>query len=132
MIVLATDFGVKGPYTGQMESVILAGVPEIPVVNLFSDLPPGNPRLASYLLAAYTTHFPVGSIFICVVDPGVGTSRRALCVEIAGNWFVGPDNGLFEILIRRQEELPRTYEIIWRPEVLSASFHGRESVQAFC
>ena len=126
MIVLASDFGLNGPYTGQMKAVLLANAPGIPSVDLFADLPPANPRSSSYLLAAYTTHFPSGTVFLCIVDPGVGSSRRLVCANVGGSWFVGPDNGLFELLIRRQNTLPKTYEIIWRPQSISASFHGRD------
>ena len=126
MIILATDFGIEGPYIGQMKIAIAAEAPHVPVVDLITDLPTGTPRSASYLLAAYSAFLPKKSICICVVDPGVGSDRRALCLDISGNLFIGPDNGLFEILVRRQKNLPKAYEVIWRPKTLSASFHGRD------
>jgi S-adenosylmethionine hydrolase len=64
-------------------------------------------------------------VLLCVVDPGVGGARRALIVEAAGRLYVGPDNGLFELALRRAAS-PSTWEITWRPPVLSASFHGRD------
>lgn len=126
MIVLATDFGLAGPYVGQMRAVLTAQAPGVPVIDLFADLPPFNARVASYLLAAYCqTPFPQGSVFLCVVDPGVGTERNPIVVEANGRYFVGPDNGLFEMVLRRAEAA-RTWVIEWRPETLSDSFHGRD------
>ena len=126
MIVLATDFGLHGPYTGQMRAVIMAQAPNVPVIDLFADLPPGNSRAAAYLLAAYTSHLPTASVLVCVVDPGVGSSRRALVLKSNERWYIGPDNGLFEIVIRRGPASSEVYEITWRPAHLSASFHGRD------
>ncbi|MEE8548095.1 MAG: SAM-dependent chlorinase/fluorinase, partial [Alphaproteobacteria bacterium] len=66
-----------------------------------------------------------GTVFLGVVDPGVGGVRAPVMVEAGGRWFVGPDNGLFAIAARREEEA-RWWEITWRGERLSASFHGRD------
>src|SRR5690606_18236638 len=65
-----------------------------------------------------------GAVFLCVVDPGVGGERRPAVLEADGHLYVGPDNGLFEIVARRATEA-RWWETVWRPERLSASFHGR-------
>lgn len=125
MIVLFTDFGLEGPYLGQLRAVLAREAPGVPVVDLFNDLPPFNPRAAAYLLPALAAEFPVGSVFLCVVDPGVGSDRRAVVVEADGRWFVGPDNGLFAPLARRARRLA-CWELTWRPQRLSASFHGRD------
>lgn len=125
MIVLFTDFGLSGPYTGQMKAVLAQRAPGVPVIDLFADAPAFDPQLSAYLLAAYAGIFPVGSVFVAVVDPGVGTARRPLIVEADGRLFVGPDNGLFELLRRRAAEV-KVWAIDWRPEALSASFHGRD------
>lgn len=126
MLVLMTDFGPTGPYVGQMQAVLLREAPGIPVVGLFNDVPRCNPRAAAYLLAAFAPEFPVGSIFVVVVDPGVGTAqRRPVVVEADGRWFVGPDNGVFALLTRRAAAR-RCWEITWQPARLSASFHGRD------
>src|SRR5689334_6433744 len=131
MIVLFTDFGLAGPYTGQVEAVLQREAPSVPAISLFADAPAGMPKPASYLLAAYAAWFPAGTVLLCVVDPGVGGDRRAVIVEAAGRFYVGPDNGLFEIALRRaasaQREAPsaaQCREITWRPATLSASFHG--------
>src|SRR6267378_3308718 len=125
MIVLFTDFGLAGPYTGQVNAVLQQTAPEIPVIQLFADAPAGQPKPAAYLLAAYSAWFPEGTVLLCVVDPGVGSGRRGLIAEAAGRLYVGPDNGLFELVLRRAAG-PRCWKINWRPPALSASFHGRD------
>lgn len=125
MIVLFTDFGLSGPYTGQMKAVLHREAPGIPVIDLFADAPAANPAASAYLLAAYAVWFPADTVFLCVVDPGVGGKRPAVIVEANGRWYVGPGNGLFE-LVQRRAGKPKSWEIDWRPEQLSASFHGRD------
>ena len=125
MIVLFTDFGLAGPYTGQMKAVLAREAPGIPVIDLFADAPSRNPKPAAYLLAAYAAGFPAGTVFLCVVDPGVGSARAPVVVEADGHSYVGPENGLFE-LVRRRALSARLTEITWRPPHLSASFHGRD------
>ena len=125
MIALFTDFGLLGPYTGQMKAVLFRMAPAVPVVDLFADAPIGDPKASAYLLAAYAEWFPQGTVFLAVVDPGVGGERPAVIVEADGRWFVGPGNGLFE-LVQRRARTTRGFEITWRPDILSASFHGRD------
>lgn len=125
MIALFTDFGLEGPYTGQMKAVLHGLAPGVPVIDLFADAPAFNPRASAYLLAAFAPWLPAGTVFLAVVDPGVGGTRAALAVEADGRLYVGPDNGLFELVIRRSEQV-RVHEIAWRPAELSASFHGRD------
>lgn len=124
-IVLFTDFGPSGPYTGQMESVLRQTAPNVPVINLLSNAPAANPRLSSYLLAALRYSFPVNSIFLAVVDPGVGSERRAVVLHADGQTFVGPDNGLLNT-VAVQSKNAQWSEIIWKPEHCSMSFHGRD------
>jgi len=125
MIAIFTDFGVQGPYLGQMRAVLLAQAPALPVVDIFPDLPPFHVQAAAYLIPAYSQYLPDNSVCVCVVDPGVGTGRRALGVHADSRWYVGPDNGLFSILIRRAAHV-QVFEITWRPQQLSNSFHGRD------
>ena len=125
MIVLFTDFGLEGPYTGQVKAVLYRAAPGVPIVELFADAPAGQPKPAAYLLAAYGLWFPPGTVLLAVIDPSVGSNRGALILEAEGRWYVGPDNGLFELVIRRAAST-RTWDILWRPEELSASFHGRD------
>jgi hypothetical protein len=125
MILTVTDFGVGAPYLAQMKAAVLARAPQALLLDLFADLPAFRPQGAAYLLAAYAGDFPRGSVFLCVVDPGVGTERAAVAVEADGRWFVGPDNGLTALVARRAARV-RAWRIDWRPERLSASFHGRD------
>lgn len=125
MIVLFSDFGLEGPYTGQVKTVLHRAAPGVSVVDLFADAPMGKPKPAAYLLAAYGIWFPPDTVFLAVVDPGVGGERPAVVVEADGRWYVGPDNGLFELVIRRAR-IAQCWEIFWRPEAMSASFHGRD------
>ena len=126
MIALFTDFGSDGPYTGQMKAVLWSQAPGQPVIDLFADVPPSNAKAAAYLLAAYGLGLTGVEILLCVVDPGVGSVRRALCVEAGGQWYVGPDNGTFEHVIRAELPDVTVWEILWRPGRLSSSFHGRD------
>src|SRR3990167_7423649 len=78
MIVLFTDFGLTDPYVGQLHAVLAREAPGVPVIDLFHAVPDFNIRAAAYLLPAYVHEFPPGTVFVCVVDPGVGGARRAL------------------------------------------------------
>jgi hypothetical protein len=122
---LFTDFGLEGPYTGQVKTVLHQIAPGVPVVDLFADLPAAKPQPAAYLLAAYGGWFPAGTVILAIVDPGVGGERAAVVVETDTRWYVGPDNGLLE-LVRRRAGRAQTWEISARPEAISASFHGRD------
>ncbi len=125
MILLFTDFGLEGPYTGQVKAVLWREAPGVPVFDLFADAPAQRPLESAYLLAAYAGGFPAGSVFLCVVDPGVGGDRPPMAVEIDGRWFVGPGNGLFEPLLRRAGSV-REFLIPPPGRPVSASFHGRD------
>ncbi len=129
MILLFTDFGLAGPYHGQMKAVLAGDAPGVPVIDLIADAPRHDPRAAAYLLAALASPsappYPPATVFLCVVDPGVGGTRAALAMQADACWYVGPDNGLLEI-VRRRAAAARMWEITWRPARLSASFHGRD------
>lgn len=125
MIFLFTDFGREGPYVGQMHAVLARQAPHTHVIDLMHDVPAHDPRAAAYLLAALSRDFPVGSVCCAVVDPGVGTNRPAVVLDVDGRWYVGPGNGLFSQIRRRAEKC--SYQVVrWRPQRLSSSFHGRD------
>lgn len=124
-IGLFTDFGPSGPYLGQVRGVLCDRAPGVPVFDLMADAPSCRPRAAAYLLAALVPYWPADLVVVAVVDPGVGGARLPLVVEADGRWFVGPDNGLFEGLLRRAGTW-RSWAVDWRPPHLSASFHGRD------
>ena len=125
MIVLFTDFGEVGPYVGQVKAVLERDAPGVPVIDLLHDAPMFQARASSYLLASLIDVFPPNVVFLCVVDPGVGGSRAPAIVTADGRRFVGPDNGLFEIVMRRANERSLR-RITWEPQEMSASFHGRD------
>ncbi len=125
MILAFTDFGFSGPYLGELRCAALREAPDVAYVDLLADAPAFRPDLAAYLLAALALRLQPGDVLLGVVDPGVGTERAALAVEVDDYWLVGPDNGLFEIAMRRAARV-RAYRITWRPRTLSTSFHGRD------
>jgi len=125
MIFLFTDFGAADLYVGQVKAVLHQQARDVPVIDLLHAAPAFNVRATAHLLAALAQQIPPGSVMLVVVDPGVGGARGAVALNADGNWFVGPDNGLLSVLANRAKT--RTYwRITWRPERLSASFHGRD------
>jgi hypothetical protein len=126
LIALFTDFGLEGPYVGQMKAVLAHQSPGIPVVDLMHDAPAFDIESSAYLLAALAGTLPERSVLVGVVDPGVGTrSRKPVIVRADGRWFVGPGNGLFNVLAARAQDTA-FWDIDWRPQQLSISFHGRD------
>jgi len=125
MLILFTDFGANDLYVGQVRGVLAQHAPGLPVVNLLNDAPSFNVRASAHLLAALVGRFPPGSVFLAVVDPGVGSERPPAVMEADGRYFVGPDNGLLSVVAARAEQR-RFWRIAWRPEPLSDSFHGRD------
>lgn len=125
MILLFTDFGYEGPYVGQVKAVLQALSPDRPVIDLMHDAPRFRPLEAGLLLARLVDHAPPACGLLCVVDPGVGGDRRPLILEADGRVFAGPDNGLLAAVAKEAKQV-RCFEIAWRPDSLSASFHGRD------
>ncbi len=125
MIALFTDFGLTDPYVGQLHAMLVHEAPGVPVVDLFHGVPNFDVRAGAYLLPSFTRNFPSGTVFLCVVDPGVGSERTPVMVRVDGCWYVGPDNGLFSVLASRSQHV-ECYAILWRPPFLSESFHGRD------
>lgn len=124
-ILLLTDFGTADPYVAAMKGVLVAGAPETPIFDLSHDVAFGDVEGASFLLAAAAPYWPAGTIFVAVVDPGVGSARRILAVRCDEQIFLAPDNGLLERLFDGGE--PRAVE---RPDLYlpgpGATFHGRD------
>jgi S-adenosylmethionine hydrolase len=110
---------------GQLKARLAEHAPGQPVVDLLHEVPDFNPHAGAHLLAAFAAVFPPGSVFLAVVDPGVGTFRDAVVVMAGGRWFVGPDNGLLSVLAARHDDT-RLWRITWRPAGLSPTFHGRD------
>jgi hypothetical protein len=124
-VALATDFGLASPYIGQIRLKMATWDPSIILIDLISDLPPCRPDLAAYLLPALVRDLPSRTIYLTIVDPGVGGERMAIVLEADGNLYVGPDNGLLAKVARRARQC-QVWRIDWRPSTLSPSFHGRD------
>lgn len=132
MIFLFTDYGLQGPYIGQVETVLHQLAPNEKVIQLMTDAPRNKPKESAYLLSSLTSRVPEGGILFCVVDPGVGSDEdKPVMLKIDGRWYVGPDNGLFDIAARQAKEI-EAYEITWKAESLSNSFHGRDLYAPVC
>ncbi|MDP2961241.1 MAG: SAM-dependent chlorinase/fluorinase [Sulfurimicrobium sp.] len=125
MILLFTDYGSADPYSGLMRVAIWAHAPDVAIVDLLHEAPSFNTHASAHLLSAMSSCFPIGSVCVAVVDPGVGSARNAVVMHADEKWYVGPDNGLLSVVAGRalQSEL---WRIDWRPEYLSDSFHGRD------
>jgi S-adenosylmethionine hydrolase len=126
VIALFSDFGADDIYVGQLKAVLLQALaPPVPIVDLLHAAPSFRIASAAHLLAALERRFERGTVFLAVVDPGVGSDRDAAVVQADGKWYAGPDNGLLSVTAARAVEV-RTWRIAWRPAALSASFHGRD------
>lgn len=127
-IVLLTDFGSRDWFAGVLKGVIAGIAPKAQVIDLNHGIPPGDVRAGAFNLWAARDYFPKGSIFVAVVDPGVGSARKGLLVRAHGRFFIGPDNGLLSWATSgdprravRALENPR-----FRLASVSSSFHGRD------
>jgi len=127
MIYLFTDFGYQGPYVGEMKAVLSRTLgSNSSIIDLMHDAPTFDPESSSYLIAALSNQFIPGDACLGIVDPGVGNQdRRPLLIKADDVIYCGPDNGLFSQIINRANKV-EVYEIVWRPEDLSSSFHGRD------
>jgi S-adenosylmethionine hydrolase len=128
IITLLTDFGWGDGYIGAMKGVILRINPDCRIVDLAHEIPPHDVMGAALVLGQTYSFFPQGSIHVAVVDPGVGGVRRPLVLETDGYRFVGPDNGCFTFVLKRQKEIEAyelTEERFCLPRV-SHTFHGRD------
>jgi S-adenosyl-L-methionine hydrolase (adenosine-forming) len=128
LITLLTDFGTRDAYVASMKGVILCLNPEAVLVDLTHQVPPQDIRAGALNLAAAMPYFPPDTIHLAVVDPGVGSPRRALAAHGRGCFWVGPDNGLFHLVFRQASALnivSLENPAYFRPPV-SATFHGRD------
>lgn len=128
IFTLLTDFGTRDGYVAAMKGVILGICPEAQLVDISHEVPPQDVRTAAFVLFTVYQHFPPGTIHIAVVDPGVGTDRKALGLRASRQFFVGPDNGLFSFILKR-ETLDTAHSLenptFWK-EPVSQTFHGRD------
>lgn len=123
IVTLLTDFGTADGYVGEMKGVILSRAPEATIVDITHDIRPQDVESGRLALARVWRRFPAGTVHVCVVDPGVGSSRDAIAVASDGRFLVGPDNGLLSpaLLVAgaRAVRLPV-------PPGASPTFHGRD------
>jgi len=128
LITLLTDFGERDCFVASMKGVILSINSSAAVVDLSHQITSHQIQEAGYFLKSCYRYFPAGTIHVAVVDPGVGTERRALLVSAAGSFFVGPDNGLFTEVLE-QEVGARVWQINspqYRLETAGSTFDGRD------
>jgi len=123
MITLLTDFGLS-EYVGVMKGVILKTNPQAKIIDLTHDVSSQSILEASWILKNNYSFFPKGTVFCCVVDPGVGSSRKALAVKTRDYFFIAPDNGLIYDSIKNQRIDSIRQLII--PKAASKTFHGRD------
>jgi S-adenosylmethionine hydrolase len=128
LIVLTTDFGTTDNFVGIMKGVILGISPEAIIIDLMHEIQPQNFKQASFLLSVSIDYFPKGSIFLSIVDPGVGTTRNAIVVLTEKYTFVAPDNGLLTYVLQKYKPIA-IYSIFnkkYQLDYISATFHGRD------
>ena len=143
VIALLTDFGVRDTYVGELKGALLSINPSATIVDITHNIPPQDIRVGAFMLGNAVAAFPVGTVFLAVVDPGVGSERLPMLVETPQGAFVGPDNGLLSRVVWRDEHDPGpsssgssplppgvkawhlTNPAYWR-ESVSNTFHGRD------
>ena len=129
VVTLTSDFGVRDGYVGAMKGVMLGIAPGLTLVDIAHDMPPHSISQGALALQAAAPHFPLGTVHLAVVDPGVGTARRAIVITAGGHAFVGPDNGLMLPAAEVLGGVTSCHEITghrFLPEQRSATFHGRD------
>ena len=128
IVAIMTDFGLGESDVGVMKAVIIGITPDAQIIDITHDIPPQNVASGAWVLSYGYRYYPGGTVFVCVVDPGVGSSRNAIAVH-AGDWyFVGPDNGLFSYIYAEQTihgAVVLSNSAFHLPQV-SSTFHGRD------
>ena len=132
VLTLTTDFGSKDGFTGTMKGVIWSICPEAQIADISHEIAPQNVLEGAYVLWRAYPFFPSGTIHIAVVDPGVGTQRRPIVMRLGDHTFVGPDNGLFTLMLEDAEKNGWKVEILhlmnekYFLSAVSRTFHGRD------
>ena len=130
IVTLLTDFGLADTYVGQLKGAVLGVAPTVSLVDLTHQVPAQAVEVGAFLLWSAVAVFPAGSVHLAVVDPGVGSARRAVAARAGrGDLFVGPDNGLLVPALERLGGVAAAVELTepryWRPQP-STTFHGRD------
>jgi S-adenosylmethionine hydrolase len=128
IITLLTDFGMADPYVATMKGAALAVNPDAQLVDISHEIAPQDIADAGYVLAFSYRYFPVGTVHVAVVDPGVGGERRILAAEVEGHLLIAPDNGLLSavLLERPASRLVHVEKSVFFRHPVSATFHGRD------
>jgi S-adenosylmethionine hydrolase len=126
IVTFTTDFGSRDGYAGAMKGVVLSLAPAATVVDVTHGVPPQDVAAGAVALAQAAALFPLGTIHVAVVDPGVGGARADLLVEAGGSFFVGPDNGVLSLATRAGRRIYRIEAPAFRREPVSPTFHGRD------
>jgi S-adenosylmethionine hydrolase len=124
LVTFTSDFGSGSPLVAAMKAMVLAACPNAVLVDVSHEVPRFDVSAGAFMLFAGTRHFGGGSVHLAVVDPGVGSSRRRLVVQAGGRFYIGPDNGLFAIVID-EVGLQKTVELAPRPHG-APTFEGRD------
>ena len=129
LITLTTDFGTRDGYVAAMKGIMLTISPSANLIDVSHQITPQDVMEAAFVLRSVVDHYPQGTVHLAVVDPGVGTDRRAIALEHRGSYFVGPDNGLFSLVL--EEDAPERVVVLdrpgfWRDPSTSSTFHGRD------
>jgi len=132
VITLLTDFGLRDGYPGVMKGVIWNISPHVQIADISHTIKPQNIQQGALALARTVPYFPPGTIHVAVVDPGVGTDRRPIGLRLGDHFFIGPDNGIFTLVLEHAESHAETIQAVhlnqqsfWLPEI-SHVFHGRD------
>ena len=131
IITLLTDFGLKDVYVGVMKGVIAQVNPHLKVIDLTHQIPPQNLFAARFCLHNAYPYFPPETVHLAVVDPGVGSIRRAIAIQLPNGFLVGPDNGIFSGVLENLElenikVVTLTNSEYWQADKPSRTFHGRD------
>ncbi len=128
LITLTTDFGLQDSFVGTMKGVILGITPDARLVDLTHDVPPQDVRAGAYALYAAYRYFSAETVHLAVVDPGVGSARRAVALRTSWGTFVAPDNGLLSLVLSREtvDEAVALENPAYRLPHVSRTFHGRD------
>jgi S-adenosylmethionine hydrolase len=129
IITITTDFGTEDAYVPAMKGTMLSIAPDARLVDVTHAIAPQDVMESAFVLRSAQPYFPAGTVHLVVVDPGVGTERRAVAVRRNDHWFVGPDNGLFPLVF--DGEVPDAAVVLdhpdaWRTDTPSNTFHGRD------
>lgn len=129
ILTLTTDFGIRDSYVPVMKAAVARIDPSIHIIDVTHEIAPHDVMEAAYVLRSSVPYFPPGTVHLVVVDPGVGTDRRCVALRSGDQRFVGPDNGIFSLVLdgRRPDELVELDRSqFWRTNSPSRTFHGRD------